>query len=142
MKKYLITILLILIVQFIYAQSWQQIGPRGGYFKEFTIHPTVPSTIFVGSDDGGGIWKTTDSGNSWNLLTANFPNMTGWSITIDENNPDTIYACDMYGRYGILKSTNGGNSWNQITIGLTSVYDKMVSGLVIQNTDTLLISTG
>ena len=29
-----------------------------------------------------------------------------------------------------------------ITIGLISVYDKMVSELVIQNTDILLISTG
>ena len=142
MKKYLFTILSILIVRYIYAQSWQQIGPSGGYFKEFAIDPTNSSTIYAGSDDGGGIWKTTDNGNSWNLLTADFPNMTGWKITISQTLPNTIYVCDIYNRYSILKSINGGQTWNQISNGLNSSYDKMVSGLVIQNTDTLLISTG
>ena len=142
MKKYLFTIIFILIVQLIYAQLWQQIGPTGGYFKEFAIHPTNPSVIYVGSDDGGGIWKTINSGNSWNLLTSDFPNMTGWKITIYDAAPDTIYACELYGRYGILKSIDGGSTWNQISNGLNSSYDRMVSGLVIQSEDTILISTG
>ena len=142
MKKYLFTILSILIVQYIFAQSWQQIGPSGGYFKEFAIDPTNSSIIYAGSDDGGGIWKTTDNGNSWNLLTADFPNMTGWKIIISETSPNTIYACELYGRYGVLKSTDGGLNWNQISNGLNYSYDKMVSGLVMQNLDTLLISTG
>ena len=133
----------ILIVSFsCHAQNWSQIGPEGGYFKEFTIDPSDNTIIYAGSDDGGGIWKSTDSGASWNITTANFPNMTGWRVVIDDNNSNVVYGCDVYGRYGILKSTDGGTSWTVNNIGLNSAYDKMVSGLVAKTSDTLFISTG
>ena len=125
-----------------HAQTWEQIGPMGGYFKEFAFHPVNPSIIYAGSDDGGGIWKSTNGGQDWDLLTADFPNMTGWSITIDQDNPDTLFACDVYSRYGLLKSTDGGNTWIQIVNGLSSQYDRMVSGITLKSPDTLFISTG
>lgn len=125
-----------------YGQSWSSIGPECGYFKEFTFHPNNSNIIFAGSDDSGGVWKSNDAGGSWALLTAAFPNMTGWKIVIDENDTDVVYCCDPYGRYGILKSTDGGLSWTEINSGLISGYDKMVSGIVVKTTDTLFISTG
>ncbi len=143
MFKYLLsTILLINITLSLFSQNWQQIGPYGGYFKEFTFYPNNSSIIYAGSDDGGGIWKSYDAGSTWNLLTADYPNMTGWKITIDENSPNTIYACDVYSRYGILKSTDGGSTWSNPISGLNSEKDKMVSGISILSNDTLIISTG
>ena len=138
---------LILLITFFsslysFAQNWQQIGPEGGYFKEFTFSPVDPNIIFAGSDDGGGIWKSIDNGQTWTLLTGNFPNMTGWSISVDENNPNTVYACDVYGRYGLLQSTDSGATWNQLVNGLATQYDRMVSGIAIKTSDTLFISTG
>lgn len=124
------------------AQSWNQIGPEGGYFKEFTVHPVNTDLIYAGSDDGGGIWKTENGGTTWSLLTASFPNMTGWKIVLDDTNPDIVYACDLYGRYGLLKSNDAGNSWTIMNSGLITVHDKMVSGLVTKSSDTLFISTG
>jgi len=138
----LVSIILTLICIQSFGQTWQQIGPKGGYFKEFTFHPTNPSIIYAGSDDGGGVWKSTDGGINWALLTASFPNMTGWSITIDPVNTNTLYTCDVYSRYGILKSTDGGSTWSQIVNGLSSQYDRMVSGITLKNSDTLFISTG
>ena len=138
----LVSIILTLICIQSFGQNWQQIGPKGGYFKEFTFHPTIPSIIYAGSDDGGGVWKSTDGGNNWDLLTTDFPNMTGWSITIDPVNAHNVYACDVYSRYGILKSTDGGSTWSQIVNGLSSQYDRMVSGIALKNSDTLFISTG
>lgn len=129
-------------VSLCYSQTWTQIGPEGGYFKEFTIDPNNNSIVYAGSDDGGGIWKSVNSGTSWNLISGSFPNMTGWKVVIDENNTNILYGCDLYGRYGVLKSTDGGASWTHIANGLNSVYDKMVSGLVIKNDDTLFIATG
>ena len=143
MFKYLLsTIFLINITLSLFSQNWQQIGPYGGYFKEFTFHPNNSSIIYAGSDDGGGIWKSSNMGNTWILLTTNYPNMTGWKITIDENSPNTIYTCDVYSRYGILKSTDGGSTWSNPINGLNSERDKMVSGLSLLSTDTLIISTG
>lgn len=126
------------------AQIWQSIGPNGGYFKDFAIHPTNSNIIFAGSDDSGGIWKSTDGGITWSLTTTSFPNFTGWKIVFDKQNPNKMYGCDMYGRYGLLKSTDGGNTWQLKNNGLSSIYDKMVTGLVhaYNKPDTLLISTG
>lgn len=124
--------------------TWEQCGQQGGYFKDFIIHPGNPQVIYAGSDDSGGLWKTTDGGQSWELMTAEWPNMTAWQIILDPFNPDIIYICDPYGRYGLLKSLNGGQSWQQITIGLSSIASRMVSDLLIasDNGDSLYISTG
>jgi len=140
--KLLVFIVFFTSVYVCYSQTWNQIGPEGGYFKEFTIDPNNNNIIYAGSDDGGGIWKSTDAGASWSLLTSSFPNMTGWKVILDENNANTIYGCDLYGRYGVLKSTDGGSTWTNINSGLYSTYDNMVSGLVVKTTDTLFISTG
>jgi hypothetical protein len=141
MKKQLL-LLLIVLPFFSLSQNWQQIGPEGGYFKEFLFHPSNSDIIYAGSDDGGGVYKSIDAGNNWTLTTPNFPNMTGWKIVLDENQPNIMYACDVYGRYGLLKSTDAGDSWSLSNSGLSSTYDKMVSGVAIKTADTLFMSTG
>lgn len=141
MKRLVFTVLMLICLSS-FGQTWEQIGPKGGYFKEFTFHPTDPTIVYAGSDDGGGIWKSTNSGQDWALTTADFPNMTGWSITVDANNPNTVFACDVYGRYGLLKSTDAGSSWSQSVTGLSTQYELMVSGLTMKTTDTVFISTG
>ncbi len=143
MKKFYFLILFIKTICFS-AQTWNSIGPNGGYFKDFAIHPTNPQIVFAGSDDSGGIWKSTDGGQNWTLVSSLFPNITGWKIVFDKINPNKIYACDMYGRYGLIKSIDGGNSWQLKNTGLNTRYDKMVTGIVHAHNkpDTLLISTG
>lgn len=143
MKTLLLSIL-ILLSSILYSQIWTSIGPNGGYFKDFAIHPTNSQIIISGSDDSGGLWKSTDGGQTWNLITGMFPNFTGWKVVYDKLNPNIIYACDLYSRYGLIKTSNGGLTWQIINSGLYTQYDKMVTGLVIANGthDTLLICTG
>lgn len=142
--KILLLSLLILFSSILRSQTWTSIGPNGGYFKDFAIHPTNSQIIISGSDDSGGVWKSTDGGQTWNLITGMFPNFTGWKVIFDKLNPNIIYVCDLYSRYGLIKSTDGGLTWQIINSGLSSKYDKMVTGLVIANGthDTLLICTG
>lgn len=142
--KNILVVLSVVVSNIIFSQNWTAIGPPGGYFKEFTIHPSNPQEIIAGSDDSGGLWKSTDGGQTWTLLTGALPNFTGWKVVYDKVNTNIIYACDLYSRYGLIKSTDGGATWMVINSGLKTQYDKMVSGLVIAHGthDTLLISTG
>jgi len=124
--------------------AWEPCGQEGGYFKDFAVHTDNSQIIYAGSDDSGGLWKTTDGGQLWELMTADWPDMTSWQIVLDPVNPDVVYICDPYGRYGLLKSQDGGQSWEQITGGLSSIASRMVSDLLIVSDggDSLYISTG
>ncbi len=145
MKRVLIQVLFLLLFSpTTFAQIWTQLGPNGGYFKDFAIDPANPQIVFAGSDDSGGIWKSTDGGVTWAHVTEELPDFTGWHITIDTATPGTVYACEMYGRYGAAKSTDGGNTWTHIGNGLQTKYDRMATKLVIDpaNAQRLWISTG
>lgn len=126
------------------SQTWQSLGPAGGYFKDFTFHPSNSQIVFAGSDDSGGIWKSTNGGQTWSLTTSSLPNFTGWKVVIDQLHPTIVYGCDLYSRYGLIKSNDGGTTWTVITNGLPSKYDRMVTGLTIAHNkpDTLMICTG
>lgn len=78
---------------------------------------------------GDGVYKSTDNGSSWTLLTStstNIPNLFDklfdyvWNIAVDISNQeqDEVYAAT-YG--AIYRSTNGGQSWS-VVLGGTSPY--------------------
>lgn len=123
------------------AQFWSRLGPEGGFYKDFAISGT---TVFAGSDDSGGIWRSSDGGTTWQILSADWPDMTGWIIEISETNPDVMFACDSYGRWGLLRSDDGGATWQQRTGGLSGMSELRVSGIAICSADaeSLYVSTG
>jgi len=68
---------------------------------------------------GGGIFKSTDDGETWTLIGSTNPNTLGnivnWSyvnrIAVDPNNPNYIYAAT---NGGLMISQNGGSTWAQV----------------------------
>lgn len=131
----------------VYVNSWKSIGPSPGYYSSYgnissritTIQydPINPDIIYLGAAFGG-VWKSTDGGNSWKPKTDNEVSLSSGSIAIDPTNTNIIYygtgeatysAVSYYGR-GILKSTNGGESWINYTNGLPSL--SYTSRLVIR----------
>ena len=112
------------------APSWTAIGPQpvdafglvsSGRVTAVAVDPTNNNVVYTGAADGG-IWKTTDGGNTWTALTDQQASLATGSIAIDPENHLTIYvgtgelnnAGDSYYGAGILKSTDGGNTWTQI----------------------------
>lgn len=139
------------------ANRWSSIGPGniGGRIRAIAVHPTTPATIFIGSVSGG-IWKTIDSGASWNPVNDFMGNLSVSSIVFDPANPDIIYAgtgegffnSDAVRGYGVFKSIDGGLTWNQLpaTVPSTTVTDSTyswfyVNRLAIAADGTLLAAT-
>ena len=54
------------------SMQWRLIGPyRGGRSVSVTGHPTEKMTFYMGTT-GGGVWKTTDGGESWKNISDGF----------------------------------------------------------------------
>ena len=108
--------------------DWQNIGPftqesksGQGRVNTIIVDPNNPNTYYIGAP-AGGIWKSTDQGDTWTPLSDNLPQIGVSGIAIDFTNSNTIYistgdddAGDTYS-VGVLKSTDGGLTWN--TTGL------------------------
>lgn len=62
---------------------------------------------------GGGVWKSTDNGSTWNLLsnTINFWNIS--KIVCDASG--NVYVGTNGNGLGLMRSTNGGANWTSIT---------------------------
>ena len=58
-----------------------------------------------------GLWKTTDKGNNWSLLTRDFTFNTVYALEIDFSDENIIY---FGGNSGMYKSTDGGSTISQI----------------------------
>lgn len=91
-----------------FAQSWSPIGPGGGgWITALTVVNDNAHTTYVGCDVGG-IYKSTDNGQTWTIKDNGLPMYFMHDIAYDKNNPNTLYlAC----RAGVFKSTDGGELW-------------------------------
>jgi len=92
-----------------------------------TGEPQTAVTIYRESSTRGvGIWKTSDAGETWQLLpnTSEFPYISDIIIK-DETGTSAIYAGVVSGTHqgedhtsspsdGVYKSTDGGTTWNQV----------------------------
>jgi photosystem II stability/assembly factor-like uncharacterized protein len=85
------------------------------------IDPTTnPSTVYVGTFNAGGVFKTIDGGASWSEANRGLDYLAGYryvySLALDQQNPSTLYAGTQGG--GIFRTTNGGALWIPVNTGL------------------------
>ena len=76
------------------------------------IDPATPATLYAGTL-GGGMFKTTDSGDHWTAINTGLTALSVQSLIIDPHNPSILYAGTLN---GMFKSTNGGDNWTALTI--------------------------
>ncbi len=111
--------------------------------SEMVMDPNDPQVIYaVGWDrirnnfesiikgEGAKVYKTTDGGDTWNILEGGLPNDVTHSrmgITIHENDPNILYvqyvAASGYQLEAIYKTEDAGVSWDTIPI------DEDINGL-------------
>jgi uncharacterized repeat protein (TIGR01451 family) len=94
---------------------WTSGGPYGGVVPALAIDPSTPSTLYAGTDEG--VYKSTDSGDTWAPANVGLSNEHVSSLAIDPRNPSTLYAAVYSG--GVFRSTDSGGTWANVGAGLT-----------------------
>jgi photosystem II stability/assembly factor-like uncharacterized protein len=107
---------------------YRAIGPhRGGRVTAVEGIPDQPSTFYMGGT-GGGVFKTTDSGQNWeNISDGFFATGSIGAIRIAPSNPNVVYVgtgssglrSNVITGKGVYKSTDAGRTWTHI--GLAGV---------------------
>jgi photosystem II stability/assembly factor-like uncharacterized protein len=116
------------------GMRWRSIGPdRGGRSIAVAGSASRPSEYYFGAV-GGGVWKTTDYGLTWNPVGDNdFRTTSVGAIAIAPSNPDIVYvgmgeSCfrgNIIQGDGIYKTTDAGKSWQHVGLENTEVVSKI-----------------
>ncbi len=93
-------------------------GLNSGRITATAVNPSNTNELWAGAADGG-LWHSTDGGAHWTPATDGQATLSIGSISVDPNNPSTIYVgtgeanlnADAYWGDGILKSTDDGATW-------------------------------
>ncbi len=89
------------------AGVWTSGGPNGGTVNALAINPSTPSTVYAGTGNGG-VFKSTDSGNTWAAANAGLTGPGVNALAINPSTPSTLYAA---GSDAVFKSTDSGGTW-------------------------------
>lgn len=109
------------------ALEYRLIGPfRGGRSAAVTGVPGKPNLFYFGAT-GGGVWKTTDGGRTWQNISDGFFGGSIGSIAISKSDPNVIYVGggektlrgNVSSGYGLWKSVDAGKTWVQAGLSKT-----------------------
>ncbi|MDH3576977.1 MAG: glycosyl hydrolase [Gammaproteobacteria bacterium] len=103
--------------------EFRSIGPAfmSGRIADIAIDPASQSTWYVGVGSGG-VWKTRNRGTTWEPMFDDEEAYSIGCITIDPNNPNTVWVGtgeNVSGRHvgygsGIYRSRDGGQNWENM----------------------------
>jgi photosystem II stability/assembly factor-like uncharacterized protein len=114
--------------------KWRSIGPnRGGRSQAVAGSDSRPLEYYFGAT-GGGVWKTTDGGQTWKPVTDKFLKTSSvGAIAVAASNPDVVYAgmgeTELRGNIiqgdGVYKSADAGKSWTHVGLEKTQTIARI-----------------
>lgn len=92
---------------------------------EILVHPEETNIVMCGTNDG--IWRSTDSGDSWTYVSLNTVDYK--DMAFKPGDPNTVYAT---GGGKFYRSQDAGATWEWINEGIQST-SRMVLGVTAAN---------
>ncbi|MDX1333258.1 MAG: hypothetical protein R3252_09530, partial [Robiginitalea sp.] len=137
--------------------NWNSVGPSNvgvysgrlpgtGRLNAVAVDPNNQNIWYAGAP-AGGIWKSTNAGQSWTNLFDDFLQIGVSGIAIDPEDSNTIYittgdddAADSYS-IGVYKSTDGGQTWGPTGL-TTSGVNTLMNEIVIDPSNSSVLWVG
>lgn len=137
------------------GKTWLRMGLElTQHIARIIVHPRNPDIVYVAAQGPlysaspeRGLYKSADGGRTWNKVLF-VDNKTGCAdISMDRNNPMTLYAAMWeHGRLpwkvisggpgsGLYKSVDGGEHWEKIHEGLPKELGKMAIAVSAANSN-------
>lgn len=129
--------------------GWTALGPGniGGRTRALVIDPTDTTRIFA-AGVGGGVWRSTDAGDTWVPTDDLMANLAVCSMVMDPTDTNTLFAgtgegfsnVDAIRGDGIFRTADGGATWTQIeaTRGNSNFF--YVNSLAISSNGQILLA--
>ncbi len=125
---------------------WRMIGPfRGGRTVAVSGVAGDGRTFYMGAV-GGGVWKTTNAGRTWNPVSDALPVSSIGALAVAPSDPSVVYAgsgeadmrSDIIHGNGMYRSADAGATWT--AIGLAD--SRQIGRIVVDPSDpnTLLVA--
>ncbi len=115
--------------------EFRNIGPAfmSGRIADIAIHPSDRNIWYV-AVGSGGIWKTENSGTTWQPLFDKEDSYSTGCITIDPTNPHTVWVGtgeNVGGRHvgygdGVYKSNDDGKTWRNMGLKASEHISKII----------------
>jgi photosystem II stability/assembly factor-like uncharacterized protein len=127
------------------AGRWRNItpssvDPRAHSCTDLQFDPSNPSTLYGFFGNGGGLWRSTDAGQTWlQIGDLPMPNSLG-RIRVDPRDPRHLYATGSVdlGSWGFWVSHDGGESWRipaAFAKGAETTWNSDVYNIAVDPTD-------
>lgn len=104
------------------AVKWRNIGPfRGGRSAAVTGVAGKANLFYMGAT-GGGVWKTTDAGGTWQNISDGYFGGSVGAVAVSESDNNVMYVGmgektvrgNVSSGDGVWKSENAGKTWKHI----------------------------
>ncbi|WP_127020107.1 VPS10 domain-containing protein [Flagellimonas beolgyonensis] len=101
--------------------EYRLIGPfRGGRSAAVTGVPGEPNLFYFGAT-GGGVWKTTDGGRTWDNISDGYFGGSIGAVEVAQSDPNVIYVGggevtvrgNVSSGYGVWKTEDAGKTWQK-----------------------------
>jgi photosystem II stability/assembly factor-like uncharacterized protein len=114
--------------------EWRNVGPlRASRSIAVAGSPSRRNEYYAGAV-GGGLWKTTDGGESWNPVSdQQFTSSSVGAVAVCEANPDVVYVGmgevqwreNIIPGDGVYKSSDGGQTWAHLGLEDTQTISRV-----------------